>query len=104
MSNERSQPRPCRSCAAETQPLLDLGPQPFTNDFPDSLDAPQRTHPLILGQCLSCRLAQLLDAAPPDLLRPLRPLAYREPEGHLDDLVETLLSLPGVRRSGSLRA
>lgn len=103
MSIERSQPRHCRSCAAETQVLLDLGPQPLTNDFPESAKAATRTHPLIVGQCLSCRLVQLLDAAPPSLLRPLRPLEYREPEGHLDDLVSTLLSMPGFQRSGSIR-
>ncbi len=54
------------------------------------------THPLILGQCSHCGLAQLLNPAPPELVKPPSLMQFSEPQGHLDVLVDRLVRLPGI--------
>lgn len=49
-----------------------------------------------LGQCLECGLIQLLQPAAPTLLKPPTRFLYNEPEGHLDETVDTIRRLPGI--------
>ena len=84
----------CRICA---QPLrermLDFGPQPVTKGLLRAAAAAESSHPLALAQCASCATVQLADAFPSALLVPEEPAATREPEGHLDAMVERLCAL-----------
>lgn len=56
---------------------------------------------LDIVECETCQLVQLGEAPPPEALVPTVPwIRYREPEGHLDSLVEQLLDLrPLARRA-----
>ena len=77
---------------------LELGPQPPSNRFllPGDAGAEER-HALSLGSCDDCGTVQLVDRMPVEAIRPRFDwLANNEPEGHLDDLVEKLLALPGI--------
>ncbi len=77
---------------------LELGPQPPSNRFllPGDAGAEER-HALSLGSCDDCGTVQLVDRMPVEAIRPRFDwLANNEPEGHLDDLVDKLLALPGV--------
>jgi hypothetical protein len=84
----------CLSCKAETvNMLIDFGPQPPSNRFlkPESVDSP--VHPLLLGQCVTCGLIQLVRPMGVEAVRPRYPwLTYNEPEGHLDILVHHLIA------------
>lgn len=79
----------CNIVAAEK--LLAFGAQPPSNRFLPVGQAVQDLHDLSLGQCPACGLLQLVDPMPVDMVRSRHPwLAYNEPEGHLDGLVEQL--------------
>ncbi|GLH77358.1 D-mycarose 3-C-methyltransferase [Bradyrhizobium sp. SSBR45G] len=56
---------------------------------------------LDIVECETCQLVQLGEAPPPEALVPTVPwIRYREPEGHLDALVEQLVGLrPHARRA-----
>lgn len=88
-------------CIACRQPavrqLADFGPQPVSHHFlSHPADSPGR-HPLVLGHCLSCGLAQLINPIPPARLVPhFDWIRYNEPEAHLDSLVDSLTRLPGI--------
>jgi len=88
----------CIGCgAAEIALLLDFGAQPPSNRFVVSIDAPQDSHRLAIGQCERCALVQLVDPMPAEMARSRFDwLTYNEPEGHLDDLVARLARLPGM--------
>ena len=77
---------------------LELGPQPPSNRFLLAGDAgAEERHALSLGSCDDCGTVQLVDRMPVEAIRPRFDwLANNEPEGHLDDLVDKLLSLPGI--------
>jgi hypothetical protein len=86
-------------------PLLDFGPQPLCNRFLARADEPEQQFGLALGQCGQCGLIQLLAVAPPAELRPRFDwITYNEPEGHLDDTVAKICSLPGVTPASTLGA
>lgn len=88
----------CRGCgAARYRHPLDLGPQPLCNRFLSTPEEAEYRHPLLLAQCGQCGLVQLLSPPPVEELRPRFDwIRYREPEEHLDRLVEQLLRLPGI--------
>lgn len=86
----------CNACGSGVRILRDFGPQALTNEFPSDKDEKVRFHPVILGQCHACDLVQLCRPCPADLVKPLRPMHYNEPEGHLDALVDEIVILPGV--------
>jgi len=88
----------CRGCgAARFDQRLDLGPQPLCNRFLTTPDAAEYRHPLLLARCGRCGLVQLLAPPPAGELRPRFDwITYREPEGHLDRMVEALCGLPGL--------
>ena len=84
----------CRICAQALRTRrLDFGPQPVTKKLLRSADAIAPSHPLALAQCESCGTVQLADPFPAALLVPSEPATTREPEGHLDALVERLCAL-----------
>lgn len=93
---DSSTPHFCISCGGTVRILCDFGPQALTNYFPENVDEPARVHPLILGTCSDCATVQLCDPCPAETLRPPRPMRYNEPEGHLDALLDEIISLPGV--------
>lgn len=78
--------------------LRDFGPHPICNRYLTAADAPEFTHPMVIGQCGACGLVQTLDPVPAaELVPAVDWIAYNEPEGHLDAVAETLAGLPGLR-------
>lgn len=88
----------CRVCgAAEIVELLDVGPQPLCNRFLTSAVGHEDTYPMVLAQCPACRVVQLATPVrPADLVPPYGWIKQNEPEGHLDQAVETIARLPGI--------
>ncbi|HBH00795.1 MAG TPA: SAM-dependent methyltransferase [Candidatus Rokubacteria bacterium] len=88
----------CRLChLARVEPLLDLGEHALCNRFLSSPTADEAAFPFTLGQCGACGVVQLLAPVAAHELKPRFDwIVYREPEGHLDDLVDGLCRLPGV--------
>jgi hypothetical protein len=78
-------------------PLIDIGPQPISNRFLRAPGDPEDRYPIALGQCEACGLVQIDKPVPAAaLVPPYDWIAYNEPEGHLDGLVDILMSLPGI--------
>jgi SAM-dependent methyltransferase len=84
----------CRLCGeAINAAPLSLGHLPVCNGFAKAA-APDRSVNLDIIECETCRLVQLGEAPTPATLTPrLSWIRYREPEGHLDTLVDELLAL-----------
>ena len=79
--------------------ILDVGPQPVSHRFLHSMTEDEYTHPIILGLCEACGLLQMLTPMPSSELMPRFDwLTSTEPEAHLDQLVETICSLPGITK------
>jgi hypothetical protein len=83
----------CRVCGAgPVERALELGPQPVSSHFAAAGQAVV-THDLSLGVCLACDVVQLVEPFPfRDLVPPYDWITYREPEEHLDAVVDTLRS------------
>jgi SAM-dependent methyltransferase len=96
----RLKPPRCRICARGFErPPLALGRLPICNRFTTTGDADAEID-LDVVECSACRLIQLRKAPPPGLLTPQVPwIRYREPEGHLDAVVEDLLALRADART-----
>jgi len=96
--HKKSTAQPCRGCAqAAVELLLDLGAQPPSNRFLNSIEDRVERHPLRAGLCRSCGLLQLIDPMPVRLTRPrMGWLRYNEPEAHLDAVCEQLRGLPDL--------
>ncbi len=78
--------------------LRDFGPHPICNRYLTAADAPEFSHPMVIGQCGACGLVQTLDPVPAaELVPAVDWIAYNEPEGHLDAVAETLAGLPGLK-------
>ena len=85
----------CRS--DKLAPLIDIGPQPISNRFLHAPGDPEERYPIALEQCEACGLVQIDRPVPAAaLVPPYDWIAYNEPEGHLDGLVDILMSLPGI--------
>jgi SAM-dependent methyltransferase len=101
-SSGRNQPQSvhCRLCAqAVSSAPLSLGRLPVCNGFSKTA-AVDRLVNLDVVECEACQLIQLREAPAPDALMPLVPwIRYREPESHLDALVEELLCLRPAARN-----
>ncbi|BAM88508.1 putative S-adenosyl-L-methionine (SAM)-dependent methyltransferase [Bradyrhizobium oligotrophicum S58] len=83
----------CRLCGQPitTQPLT-LGVLPVCNRFTRD-GRVDHSWALDIVECEACRLVQLREAPPPEIVAPAVPwIRYREPESHLDALVERLVS------------
>src|ERR1700749_1005321 len=90
----------CRLCGEKiSAPSLLLGRLPFCNRF-ERTTASNMLADLDVVECEACQLIQLRETPTIDALTPRLPwIRYREPEGHLDALVETLRSLRPDSRS-----
>ena len=86
----------CRS--AELTPVIDVGPQPISNRFLQTSSEAEERYPIALRQCAVCGLVQIETPVPARaLIPPYDWITYNEPEGHLDDLVDILMTLPGIK-------
>lgn len=96
--------RPCHLCGTEeVNGLLDLGMQPICNRFLTNPVDKEYTHRMIIGQCNSCGLIQAINPVPASELLPCYDwITYNEPEGHLDQMCEIVLSLPGITRESTV--
>jgi SAM-dependent methyltransferase len=83
----------CRLCGEPlTEDGLSVRQIPVCNRFTASKEPAER-HDLRIDQCLRCQLIQLREAPAINTVTPKLPwIKYREPEGHLDSVVEHLLS------------
>jgi hypothetical protein len=78
-------------------PHLDVGAHPVSSFYLPRQDAPEATHPLTLAQCEACGTIQLTEPVPhAALVPPYDWLFAREPEDHLDEVVDQLCALPGI--------
>lgn len=94
----------CQVCrSAPLVPGLDIGRHPVSSFFLTRADAPLATHRLALAQCAGCGTIQLVEPVPHAALKaPHDWLFAREPEEHLDGLVDRLCTLPGLDRTGAI--
>jgi hypothetical protein len=94
----------CLMCMeVAVQALLDLGPQPVSSHLTTSPTATAVQHKLQLGACQACGLVQIVEPFPhKSLVPPFAGLIYREPEPHLDAMVQKAVALPGVGRSSAI--
>jgi SAM-dependent methyltransferase len=93
-SGQNQQPRfQCRLCGQSVgTPALSLGRLPVCNRFAGTAKVDTLVD-LDIIECETCQLIQLRDAPPASALMPQLPwIRYREPDGHLDALVEALLA------------
>lgn len=83
----------CRvCCVGPVEGALALGRQPVSSHFA-ATGQHVVAHDLSLGVCLDCGVVQLVEPFPfRDLVPPYDWITYREPEEHLDAVVDTLLS------------
>jgi SAM-dependent methyltransferase len=91
----------CRLCNhAVIAPALSLGRLPVCNRFERAADVGTLADIDVL-ECDTCQLIQLRETPPVDVLAPRLPwIRYREPEGHLDAVTDTVLELrPQTRRA-----
>lgn len=85
----------CGSKAVAAQ--LDVGRHPVSSFFLLGKDDPERNFSLALGQCEQCGTIQIMETVPHDaLVPPYDWLFAREPEEHLDEVVDQIVALPGV--------
>lgn len=94
----------CLACGSgPVDALLDFGAQPPSNRFVKAGDHGQEAHSLIIGQCQSCALIQLLDPMSPAMVKSRFDwLTYNEPEGHLDGLVTHLCDSVGIGKDARI--
>lgn len=94
----------CQVCrSARIVPGLDIGSHPVSSFFLPAADAPETAHRLVLAQCADCGTIQLGRPVPQAALKaPYDWLFAREPEEHLDGLVDRLCALPGLDRAGAI--
>ncbi len=90
----------CIGCSANTvRCLLDLGLQPPSNRYLLDRSELAESHLLRFGVCSFCGLAQLIDPMPAiNVKSHFSWIAYNEPEGHLDSLVELIEDLGFLTR------
>jgi len=83
--------------------LLNFGNQPPSNRFVGGAEGDCDKHPLILGQCQSCGLIQLVNPMSVEsVLSRYDWIVYNEPEGHLDRMVDDLINLIGLKKNSSI--
>lgn len=89
----------CRVCGEHAvSVLIDCGRMPICHRYVAEGASPEQ-YPLNLGQCTNCGLLQLIDSIDADSLIPRYEwIVYREPEHHLDAVVQTICGLPGISR------
>src|SRR5436190_16396793 len=95
---------PCLACQSDrTETLLNFGPQPVSSHFTKSPDTHVVQHDLGLVLCNVCAVVQLAQPFPfTDLVPPYEWMTYREPEAHLDAVVEQIWHLPGISENSAV--
>lgn len=88
----------CHICkTAAVAPRLALGAHPVSSHFAASASDKGAAYDISLGICPACGVVQLMQPLPYQaLISPFDWFSYREPEGHLDDLVEKITRLPDI--------
>lgn len=88
------------------RPLIDFGPQPVSNRFLSSVGGTSApSFPLALRVNEEDGLIHIAEPFPIDELRPrFSWLTCFEPEAHLDNLVNRLISLPGISKESRIGA
>jgi hypothetical protein len=88
----------CLVCGAGgVETLLALGQQPVASHFMPERDSKAVEHELALASCPTCGVTQLEKPFPyRDLVRRYDWITYREPETHLDAVVQRICALPGI--------
>lgn len=96
----------CLVCGAQAvTPALDVGSHPVASFFLPAEDTPEHAVHLALGQCGTCGTIQLMQPVSYEMLvAPYDWLSAREPEEHLDQVVENILALPGVTTNSVIGA
>jgi hypothetical protein len=93
----------CAICLQPTcQEIISFGEVPICHHFVKDGEV-EDTHPVILGQCEICGLVQMANPIPPAKLVPrFEWITYNEPEAHLDNVVEMLQALPGIKPTSTI--
>ncbi|MGP1397577.1 MAG: methyltransferase domain-containing protein [Inquilinaceae bacterium] len=87
----------CLVCgSASVVEQIDVGRHPVASFFLAQRDAPEKEFRLALGQCGTCGTIQMMKPVPHDALIPPQFIGAREPEDHLDTVVEQIVALPEV--------
>lgn len=88
----------CLVCQSDSiEPQLDMGAHPVSSFFLTERSAAEQAFRLALGQCARCGTIQSAQTVPHDaLVAPYDWLFAREPEDHLDAVVEGIVALPGI--------
>lgn len=96
----------CLTCQSDAVvERLDVGEHPVASFFLKERQGPERKYRLVLGQCSTCATIQLMQPVPHDaLVPPYDWLTAREPEGHLDTVVDEIMALPGIGRGSVIGA
>lgn len=96
----------CLVCdAQDVKLMLDLGNHAVASFFLTKKDAPEAAVHLSLGQCATCGTIQMMQpVAHEALIPPYDWLFAREPEEHLDQVVEQIVALPGVNKDSVIGA
>ncbi|MCK9630290.1 MAG: class I SAM-dependent methyltransferase [Methanoregula sp.] len=85
------------------KPLLDVGMQPISNRYLCNSTDFEKLYHLVLGQCQKSGLIKLMTPFPNEELKPRYDwITYREPEGHLDYLVNFVCDLEGVSENSKI--
>ncbi|WP_439579735.1 methyltransferase domain-containing protein [Elioraea sp.] len=94
----------CQVCrSSRIGPALDMGSHPVSSFFLPAADAPETAHRLALTQCAECGTIQLMTPVPHAALKPPYDWLFaREPEEHLDGLVDRLRALPGLEPGAAI--
>ena len=84
---------------------LDVGHHAVASFFLVEKDAPERNLALALGECETCGTIQMMEPVPHDaLIPPYDWLFAREPEEHLDEVVDTIIGLAPLPRDAVIGA
>ena len=84
-------------CSPTVVERLDVGRHPVSTFYLPTCDAPERKFRLALGQCENCGTIQMMEPVPYEaLVPPYDWLFAREPEEHLETVVEEIMALPGI--------
>ena len=95
---------PACSCSKEsTKPLLDVGMQPVSNRYVCKPDEEEQLFAFALAQCQKSGLIKLVTPFPNHELIPRFDwITYREPEGHLNFLVDMLCDAERISGSSKI--
>jgi hypothetical protein len=94
----------CQVCrSSRVTPQLDVGAHPVSSFYLPRQDGPETAHRVVLAQCEDCGTIQLVRPVPHTaLVSPYDWLFAREPEDHLDEVVDRLCALPGITTGSAI--